>query len=111
MAMPLSSRSAACIAALCWTAAAQTPSAAETKGTAPRATPAEYPAVAKAGEFTFGADFTGHSIATSQSTLSTEDFVAVEVAIYGDAGARIKLNAQDFSLRVNGKKTALIAQP
>ena len=105
------SLAAACIAALCWTASAQTTPAAETKGTVPRATPAEYPSIAKAGEFTIAADFTGHSVATSQSTLSTEDFVVIEVAIYGGAGARVKVSAEDFSLRVNGKKAPISSQP
>jgi hypothetical protein len=35
----------------------------------------------------------------------------VEVGLFGPAGARLGLNFQDFSLRINGKKAALQAQP
>jgi hypothetical protein len=85
--------------------------AAEAKGMPPRATPAEYQAHAQAGDVTIVAEFTGHAIGTSQGTLTTEDYVVVETGFFGAPGARTKLSADDFSLRVNGKKQALPAQP
>lgn len=61
---------------------------------------------------TIAAEFTGHSVATPESTLNTEDYVVVEAAIYGPAGTHIKISHEDFSLRVNGKKkTQLQGQP
>jgi hypothetical protein len=45
-----------------------------------------------------------HAVPTPQGEFSTEDYVAVEVGLFGAPGARLKLNANDFSLRVNGKK-------
>jgi len=104
------------LAALSASLPGQTPPAkeapTESKGLPPRATPAEYQTVAKAGDLTIAADFVGHSLPVQQgNTLSTEDYVVVELGLYGAAGARLKLSAEDFSLRINGKKTALSTQP
>jgi hypothetical protein len=82
----------------------------ETKGLPPRVAPTDYQAHAQAGTVTVAAEFTGHSVATMQGTFSTEDYVAVETAVFGPPGARLKLSIQDFSLRINEKKT-LSSQP
>jgi hypothetical protein len=81
------------------------------KGMPPRTNAAEYQAAAKAGDVTIAADFEGHAAATDVSTYTLEDYVSVEVALYGPADARLKLSFEDFSLRVDGKKTTLPAQP
>jgi hypothetical protein len=39
-----------------------------------------------------------------------EDYVAVEVAFFGAPGAKVKISFEDFSLRINGKKTAIASQ-
>jgi hypothetical protein len=83
----------------------------ESKGMPPRVTAAEYQAHAQAGTVTIAAEFTGHSVPTPQGTLTTEDYLVVEVGFFGPAGARTKLAAGDFSLRINGKKNALPSQP
>ena len=80
------------------------------KGLPPRATPGEYLGHAQAGAITIGAEFDQHSVPTAESTLSTEDFVAVEVGIFGAAGAHATVSSADFSLRINGKKAALPAE-
>jgi hypothetical protein len=82
-----------------------------TPGMPPRATPADYQAHAQAGTVTIAAEFTGHSIPTLQGALSTEDYVAIETGLFGSPGARLRLAASDFSLRINGKKTPLPGQP
>jgi hypothetical protein len=76
-----------------------------------RATPADYQAHTQAGTVTIAAEFKGHSVPTQQNTLSSEDYVVVETAFFGPADARLKLSADDFSLRINGKKAALPSQP
>jgi hypothetical protein len=76
-----------------------------------RVAPTEYPAHAQVGKYTLAADFAGHGIPTPESTFSTEGYVVVEVAFFGPDGARLNLSFKDFALRVNGKKTALAAQP
>ena len=80
-------------------------------GIPPRTAPAEYQAHAQAGAVTVAAEFTRHSVATLQATLSTEDYVVVEVGLFGAPATRIKLSHEDFSLRINGKRFPLQAQP
>ncbi len=83
----------------------------EAKGLPARATPAEYQAHAQAGAITLAAEFTGHSINTpGAATLATEDYVVVEVALFGPPEANVTLSDANFSLRINGKKP-LPAQP
>lgn len=83
----------------------------EARGMPPRATPGDYQAQAQAGKVTLAAEFKGHSVPTVQGTLSTEDFVVVETGLFGATGEHIKISAEDFSLRINGKKAPLPSQP
>ena len=85
--------------------------ASESKGMPPRVSPSEYQAQGEAGTVTIAAEFSGHSIGTAQGTLTTEDYVVVETGFFGATGARTKLAADDFTLRINGKKVALPTQP
>lgn len=93
----------ASIAALCL--CAQTP------GLPPRAAPSDYQAQVKAGTVTIAAEFKGHSVTTPEKTLTTEEYVVVELGLFGPPEARIKLSIEDFSLRINGKKAPLPSQP
>jgi hypothetical protein len=77
------------------------------KGIPPRANAGEYLSRAQAGAITIAAEFDEHQVPTPEATLTTEDFVAVEVGIFGAPGAHATVSASDFSLRVNGKKSAL----
>jgi hypothetical protein len=83
----------------------------ESKGLPPRAAPAEYQAQAQAGMVTVAAEFVGHSVPTPDGTYTTEDFVVVEVGLFGSPQARSTLSIRDFSLRINGKKMAMPSQP
>ena len=60
---------------------------------------------------TIAAEFVGHFVPTLQGNLTTEDYVVVETGMFGPPEAHIKLLLGDFSLRINGKKTALPGQP
>lgn len=102
---------AASIAALCLYA--QTPAAPvnEAKGMPPRSAPTDYQAQAKAGAVTIAAEFSGHSVATPEAVYTTEDYVVVEAAFYGPPEARLKISPEDFSLRINEKKTASHSVP
>jgi hypothetical protein len=77
------------------------------KGIPPRANPGEYLAHAQVGTVTIAAEFDRHSVPMPEQILSTEDYVAVEVGMFGPPDARLKISAEDFSLRINGKKSAL----
>lgn len=81
------------------------------KGLPPRASAADYQARAKSGDLTIGAEFAGHSVPTAQMALTSPDYVVVEVAFFGAPEAHATISAAAFSLRVNGKKSALPAQP
>ena len=83
----------------------------EAKGMPPRASAADYQAHAQAGAISVAAEFTGHSIATPEAILSTDDYVVVEVGLFGASESRLKLSYEDFSLRINGKKAPVPAQP
>lgn len=77
----------------------------EIKGMPPRPTPADYPDQAEVGKVTIAVEFQGHAVPTLQGNLTTEDFVTVETAFFGPPGTRINLSSDDFTLRINGKKT------
>src|SRR3954454_9140676 len=66
------------------------PSRAE--GIPPRSAPTDYQAQAKAGDITIAADFAGHSVPTPEATLSTDDYVVVEIAFFGPPGSKLKLS-------------------
>jgi hypothetical protein len=87
--------------------AAQAPVARVSKGMPPRATPSEYLSHAQAGTYTIAAEFDRHEVPTPEATLTTEDYISVEVAVFGPAGAHLAISASDFSLRINGKKTPI----
>lgn len=93
------------------TAQSNEPQAQKTRGLPTRASAAEYQAHVQVGDVTIGADFTGHSITSPQSVLNTEDYVVVEVGLFGPPGAHLTLSYEDFSARINGKKTLLASQP
>ncbi len=80
------------------------------KGIPPRANANEYLAHAQVGKVTMGAEFDEHSVPTPDAILSTEDYVAVEVGIFGAADAHLVVSSSDFSLRINGKKGGLPAE-
>lgn len=99
------------VVALCATLGAQTtpapeaPSPRATKGIPARGSATEYMGHGKVGALTIGADFDSHDIPTLESTLTADDYVTVEVAIFGSPGAHATISAADFSIRINGKKS------
>jgi hypothetical protein len=91
---------------------AQTPSApSEVQGLPARATPNDYQVQTHVGKVTIAAEFTGHAIPNAQEALTSEEYVAVEVGIFGPAGERLTIAASEFSLRINGSKSPLPSQP
>jgi hypothetical protein len=98
-------------AVLCQYALGQDAPGRDAKGLPPRATPGDYQAHIQAGSVTLAAEFTGHSIPTPDAVLSNENYVTVEVGLFGPQDAHLNLNTGNFSLRLNGKKTPSPAQP
>ncbi len=83
----------------------------ESKGMPPRASPSDYQSQAHVGNVTIAADFAGHSVTTADAVYSSEDYVTVEVAFFGPADSKVKLSAEDFSLKLKDKKNAFASQP
>jgi hypothetical protein len=82
------------------------------KGKPARATPADYQAHTQVGQVTLAAEFTGHSVPTQKSTLSNENYIVVELALFGATpDAHTIISTDDFSLRINDNKKALPSQP
>ena len=82
------------------------------KGLAARTAPTDYQVHAEKGGYTLGMDFVGHSMPTLDGgVLSNDDYIALEVAVYGPAGTRAKLAITDFKLRINNKKNDVDPQP
>ncbi len=70
-----------------------------------RTAPTDYQAHAKAGTVTIAADFQVHAVPTPLATFNSEDYVVVEVGLFGPAGGRLRISTGDFSLRINEKKS------
>lgn len=101
-------RIAACSIAV-FTLAAQEParplSPVETLGIPPRSAPTDYQAQGKAGNITIAAEFAGHTIPMSDGLLTTDRYVVVETALYGAPSEKLQMSPNDFSLRINDKKS------
>jgi hypothetical protein len=82
----------------------------EAKGVPPRAAPGDYQGHAQAGAVTIAAEFTAHSVVTAEQLLTTEDYVVVEVGLFGPPETHLKLSYADFSVRINGKKAPVMAE-
>jgi hypothetical protein len=80
-------------------------------GVPPKAGPADYQGQSQAGTVTIAADFTGHSVATPESTFTSEQYIAFEVGLFGKVGDRVTLSPSQFTLKINGKKTVLESVP
>jgi len=87
------------------------PSSDAAQGLPPRTSPADYQAQARAGSVTIAAEFSAHSVPLAEGPLTTGDFVVVEAAFFGPAGARLIMGPGNFSLRINGKKMPVPAVP
>ncbi|HVN07237.1 MAG TPA: hypothetical protein VMT86_22615 [Bryobacteraceae bacterium] len=77
----------------------------------PRATPSDYMAHGAAGKVTVGAEFVGHFVPTDEGTYTTEDYVAVEVGLYGAPPEHVAISFDQFGLRVNDRKQPVPGQP
>ncbi len=79
-------------------------------GTEPRAAAKDYPVHISAGRAEIGAEYLSRTINDANSSYYTGVYLVIEVAIYPDKGVTLPVAASDFQLRVNGRKTPLLAQ-
>jgi hypothetical protein len=80
-------------------------------GLAPHASSADYQAQGQTGTVTIAADFVGHSVPTPEATFTTDQYIVFETGLFGKPGDRLILSPDHFSLKINGKKSTLQAQP
>ncbi|HVX65812.1 MAG TPA: hypothetical protein VHA11_04375 [Bryobacteraceae bacterium] len=73
-------------------------------GTTPKAAPSGYPAQARAGELSLGAEYLIHSLPAPGGNFFLEKYLVVEVAVYPPADRALDLTNGMFTLRVFGKK-------
>src|SRR5690242_9961318 len=102
-------RTAVCLAAVLCLFAQENPTAPikekETaQGLPPHDTPLEYGSKAKVGNYVIGADFHGHAVPTTLSALNNDDYVSVEVGLYGPKGAKLQIDITDFTLHIGKKR-------
>jgi hypothetical protein len=82
---------------------------ASAQGTNPKPAPEEYPVHADAGSIAVGAEFMVHSFSRGEQTFIAQDYLVVEVAVF-PKGEIVRVEPVKFSLRVNGRKIALMPQ-
>jgi hypothetical protein len=79
-------------------------------GTSTKASAQDYPVRAKLEKLSIGAEYLVHSFSSGRQMFIAKDYLVVEVALFPADGQRLPVNAGDFSLRVNGRKQALLPQ-
>lgn len=70
----------------------------------------DWPVHASAGKAEIGAEYMVHSVIHSGETVFVRDYLAIEVALFPAKGQRLDISQGQFALRMNGKKTAMLAQ-
>lgn len=95
-----------CACLLCGSLAAQD----APRGLPTRSAAADYPAHARAGNLAIGAEYMVRSFSGRGHTFATGDYLVIEVALFPPRGETVEVSSGAFSLRINGKKRALLAQ-
>lgn len=80
-------------------------------GTGPKTSAADYPVHSTAGKVALGAEYMVRSFHGSNQTFVADRYLVVEVAVFPPKFEKLTLSAGQFTLRVNGKKRALLPQP
>lgn len=80
-------------------------------GTDPKPKADDYQVHAATGNISLGAEFMVRSFQGQDNMFIAKDYLVVEVAVYPPKFEKIKVSTGQFTLRVNGKKQALSAQP
>ncbi len=77
-----------------------------------KASASEYPAHAKAGSVEIGAENWGHGLTTPHGSFAADDFIVVDVALFGSPNQTLLVASGHFSLRLNkSKKPVLPVNP
>jgi hypothetical protein len=80
------------------------------QGTTPKASSSGYPVQARIGSTGYGVEYMVRTIGFDSQTFIAEDYLVVEIAIFPDKGTTTSVDMRNFTLRLNGKKSPLLAQ-
>lgn len=80
------------------------------QGTATRPKAGDYPVRVKAAGFELAAEYLVHSLPSPKGAFFVNDYLVIEVAVFPDPKTAAQISAQNFVLRINGKKTTLLTQ-
>lgn len=80
------------------------------QGTKPQAKPEDYPVHADLNGVTIAAENFGHGITSEYGALFAREYIAIDVAVFSKDKKALAFSAGQFTLRINGKKTPLLAQ-
>jgi hypothetical protein len=81
------------------------------QGTEPKHRPEDYDVHAAASSASIGAEFMVHSFSRGEQAYLARDYLVVEVALFPPKDRTISVQDASFSLRINGRKQLLQAQP
>jgi hypothetical protein len=75
-----------------------------------RTSPSDYKASVRAGTHTVAADFQAHTVPAPSGSFLVRDYVVLEIAVFPDRKESFVFDTGKFSLRMNGKKSLILAQ-
>jgi hypothetical protein len=81
------------------------------QGTTPKPSAAEYPAHGQSGGIAIAAEYMVHSFGTGEQMFLAENYLVLEVALYPPKDTTVTVDLPHFGLRINGRKTLILAQP
>jgi hypothetical protein len=81
------------------------------RGLQPKPKASDYPARARGQGVEIGAEYLVHTLKSGDDSFFVPDYLVIEVAIYPAKGETGTISSDQFSLRINGKKQVLWAQP
>jgi hypothetical protein len=78
--------------------------------TADRQKAADYPVSASAGRVELGAEFLVHNIPSARGYYFAKSYLVVDIGVFPGPGGVLKVSAGQFTLRLNGASSPLMAQ-
>lgn len=81
------------------------------QGTESKRAASEFPVQARLGDLDVAAEFMVRLISLGRESFVTDNFLVVEVALFPREGKPYTVRTNAFTLRVNGRKESLFAQP
>jgi hypothetical protein len=75
----------------------------------PRSKASDYPAHVQLPRFELGAEYLVHNIPAEKGEYWAKEYLVVELAVFPSTREGVRISANQFVLRINGKKTVLLS--